>query len=297
MRTSLFIALGIVTLLGLLSGCVVTEKVYLTDVDAASQVALPPVIPTMEKPAAGAVTLLPHFGVNIEEKVIGRVDPVGTAPPRWGGSDNLTWRIPRGEGGLDVQVSVGPAVAILVGGTIGMVDGSTYGGFRGGLGIFTVSEKTALRLDGGVQLLSASTRVRATVETRINSIFGNSVYRSNFDDTRDYTSFTPYAGLTLNTISQTSPINLVLNVGVSGQPLFNLTPAQHDTILGPGDMTSLADRIRETIAVYSITPALSVELGGGNQLLVGARLFGSFSVENASPGILWRPFVQAVMRF
>ncbi len=297
MRSNLCIALGITTLLSLLSGCVVTEKVYLTDVDVASQVALPPVIPTFEKPTAGAITLLPHFGVNTDQRVVGRVDPVGTTPPRWGGSDNLSWRIPRSEGGLDIQVAVGPSVAILVGGTIGGVDGSTYGGFRGGLGIFTVSEKTSLRLDGGVQVLSARSRVRTTVETSINSIFGNSVYRTNFDDTRDYTSITPYLGLTLNTISQTSPINLVVNVGVSGQPLFNLTPSHYDTILGPGDMTTLSERIRETIAVYSIAPALCVELGGGNQLLVGARVFGSFSVDNASPGVLLRPFVQAVMRF
>lgn len=297
MRKKLFVALGIVPLLGFLPGCVVTEKVYLTDVDVASQVALPPVIPTLEKATAGDVTLLPHFGVNTEQKVVGRVDPLGTTPPRWGGSDNLTWRIPRSEGGLDVQVAVGPSVAILVGGTVGAVDGSTYGGFRGGLGFFTVSERTALRLDGGVQLLSARSRVRTTVETRVNSIFGNSVYRSNFDDMRDQTSFTPYGGLTLNTISETSPISLVLNVGVSGQPLFSLTPTEPDTILGAGDPRSLAERIRETVAVYSVTPALCVELGGGNQLLVGARMFGSFTVENASPEVLWRPFVQAVMRF
>jgi hypothetical protein len=251
----------------------------------------------LEKPTAGAITLLPHFGVNTDQRVIGRVDPVGTTSPRWGGSDNLIWRIPRSEGGLDIQVAVGPSVAILVGGTIGGVDGSTYGGFRGGLGIFTLSEKTALRLDGGVQVLSARSRVRATVETSINSIFGNSVYRTNFDDTRDNTLLTPYLGLTMNTISQTSPINLVVNVGVSGQPLFNLTPSHYDSILGPGDMTTLSEKIRETIAIYSITPALSVELGEGNQLLVGARVFGSFSVDNASPGVLLRPFVQAVMRF
>src|SRR5512143_1437837 len=104
---------GVLLILFLLPGCVVTEKVYLTEVEVAGPVALPPVIPAMEQAEASAVTIVPHFGVNMDQKIVGRVTPVGTTP-RWGGKDNLIWRVPRSEGGLDLQVAVAPSVALLV---------------------------------------------------------------------------------------------------------------------------------------------------------------------------------------
>lgn len=290
-RISMVIALGMI-----LSGCVITEKVYVTEVEAAGPVALPPVIPTMELREAGAIAVVPHFAVNTEQKIRGRINPVGTTP-RWGGDDNLLWKFPRSEGGLDVQVSVAPSVAILAGGMVGAVEGSTFGDFRGGLAVFTVSENKALRLDAGIQFLSIRSRIRTTVETRVNSIFGNALYRSNFDDTRDQSSISPYAALTFNTASQTSPLNFLVNVGVSGQPLFNYSPAQPDTILGPGDLTGSAERIRETVTIYSVTPAMSVQLGGGSQLLLGARMVGNFNLDRTTPEIIWQPFIQAVMQF
>ncbi len=279
-----------------LSGCVATERIYVTQVEATGPIALPPVIPTMELSESGAIAIVPHFGVNTDQKIVGRLDPVG-ATPQWGGNDNLVWRIPESEGGLDFQVSVGPSVALLAGGMLGGVDGDTYGNLRGGLGVFTVKENAAIRVDVGVQLLSIRSRVRTTVETDVSSIFGNASYRSNFDDTRDQTSFSPYVGLTFNTVYGTSPVNFLVNLGVSGQPLFNFHPTQPDTILGRGDLNSSIESIHETIAVYSCTPALCVQLGGGNQLLAGARLIGNFGIDNASPSVIWRPFVQVVLHF
>lgn len=279
-----------------LSGCVATERVYVTQVEATGPIALPPVIPTMELSESGAIAIIPHFGVNTDQKIAGRVDPVG-ATPQWGGNNNLMWEIPRSEGGLDFQVSVAPSVALIAGGMLGGVDGNTYGNLRGGLGVFTVKGNAAVRLDAGVQLLSIRSRVRTTVETEINSIFGDARYRSNFDDTRDQTSLSPYFGLTFNSANRTSPVNVLVNLGVSGQPLFNFRPTQPDTILGRGDLNSSIERIHETIAIYSLTPALCVQLGDGNQLLAGARLIGNFGIDDASPSVIWRPFVQVVLHF
>jgi hypothetical protein len=283
-------------MLGLFSGCVATERVYLTQVEAAGPVALPPVIPTMGPSEAGAIAVIPYFSVNADQKITGRVDPAGTTP-QWGGTNNLVWRIPRSEGGIDFQVSVSPSVAILFGGVVGGVDGSTFGNFRGGLGVFAVKENVAVRLDGGVQFVSIRSRIRTTVETEVNSIFGNARYRSNFDDTREQSSLSPYAALTLNSIPETSPVSVLVNVGVSGQPLFDLYPSQPDTVLGAGDRTSSMERIRKTVTVFSVTPAVGVQLGGGHQLLVGARMVGTFSIDQSSPELFWRPFIQLVMQF
>ncbi len=294
-RHSIPIVLVLLAVLGLLPGCVVTERVYLNQVEVEGPAALPPVIPPMEPSEAGAIALIPHFGVNTERKFSGRVEPVGTTPQSEG-ENNLVWRTPAAEGGLDVQVSVSPSVALLVGGTVGGVDGRVYGNFRGGLGVFTVKENAAFRVDAGLQLTSIRSRVRATVETDVNSIFGDARYRSNFDDIGDETSLSPYIGFTLNTTSKTAPLNFVLNLGVSGQPLFNMRPTHPDLILGPGDLVSAADRIRETATIYSVTPALSVGLGGGSQVLVGSRVIGYFGIDEASPDISLRPFVQFVMQ-
>ncbi len=198
---------------------------------------------------------------------------------------------------MDVQVSLSQSVALLVGGAVGGVDGRAYGTFRGGLGLFTVKEKAAFRVDAGVQLISIRSRVRSTVETDVNSIFGDARYRSNFDDTRDATSLSPYLGFTLNTASSASLLNFVLNLGVSGQPLFDLHPSHPDVILGPGDLVTAGDRISGTATIYSVTPALSMGLGDGSQVLVGARARGNFGIDGASPDVILRPFVQFMMRF
>jgi hypothetical protein len=282
--------------LGLFSGCVTSQQVYLTQVEASGAVALPPVVPTMGLSTTGAITVIPHFSVNSDQKITGRVNPVG-ATPQWGGTSNLTWRIPKSEGGMDLQVAVSPSVSILVGGEIGGVDGSTRGNFRAGLGLSTVKDNVALRLDGGVQLVSVRSRVRTTVVTQVNSIFGSAEYRSNFDDIRDESSFSPYIALTLNTASETSPVNVLLSFGVAGQPLFDLYPSQPDLVLGAGDARSSIEKIGETIPTYSLTPAICVQLGGGHQLLVGGRMIGNFSVDNSSPGLFWQPFVQFMLHF
>jgi hypothetical protein len=234
--------------------------------------------------------------VKSDEKITGRVNPVGVTP-QWGGTNNLIWRIPRSEAGMDLQVAVSPSFVVLIGGEIGGVDGSTRGNFRAGFGLATVKDKMALRLDGGVQLVSVRSRVRTTVVTQVNSIFGSGEYRSNFDDIRDESSFSPYVALTFNTVSETSPVNVLLNFGVAGQPLFDLYPSQPDLLLGAGDATSSIDKIRETVPVYSLTPAVCVQLGGGNQLLVGGRMIGNFSVDQSSPELFWQPFVQFLLHF
>jgi len=295
-RGSLMSVLGVLTFIALFSGCVATERVYLTQVEAAGPVALPPVMPVMEETRSGDIALAPHFGVNAERKITGRVNPIGTTP-QWGGKDNLIWEIPRTEGGLDVQVALSPSVAFLAGGVVGGVNGSSYGNLRAGLGVYALQENVALRVDGGVQFVSIRSRVRTTVDLTINSIFGDSHYRSNYDDTREEHSLAPYASLTINSHSTTSPINVLLNFGVSGQPLFDFSPSQPDTVLGEGDHAPSADRIRESLALYSLTPALIVRLGERQHLLVGARVVGNFSVDNSSPDLYWRPFVQAVFTF
>jgi hypothetical protein len=293
---SLGLVLCLLVTLGLFSGCVTSQQVYVTQIEAAGAVALPPVVPTMGLSTTGAIAVIPHFAVNSDQKITGRVDPVGVTP-QWGGTSNLIWRIPRSEGGMDLQVSVSPSVAILLGGAIGGVDGSTRGNFRAGVGLWTVKDNMAIRLDGGVQLVSVRSRVRTTVVTQVNSIFGNAEYRSNFDDIRDESSFSPYVALTLNTASETSPVNVLLNFGVAGQPLFDLYPSQPDLILGPGDATSSIGKIRETVPVYSLTPAVCVQLGGGHQLLLGGRMIGNFSIDQSSPDLFWQPFVQFVLHF
>jgi hypothetical protein len=286
----------LLTIIALFSGCVATERVYLTQVESAGPVALPPVMPTMEWTRPGEIALVPHFSVNAERKITGRVNPVGTTP-QWGGSDNLSWEIPRSEGGIDMQVAVSPSVALLAGGVVGGVNGTSYSNFRAGLGVYTAQEKVAIRLDGGVQLVSIRSRVRTTVETTISSIFGESRYRSNYDDTRDERSLAPYASVTINSHSETSPINALLSFGVSGQPLFDLTPSQPDTVLGEGDRAPTIERIRESVALYSLTPALIVRLGERHHLLVGARVIGNLSIDRSSPDVYWRPFIQAVFSF
>lgn len=281
-------------------GCVSSEQYTLNEVSLSGPAAETPLYVTID-PQPGTVQLIPRVAFDIHKRFEGSILPspqvIGlpsTTTRSSGGSNNLTWVLPRSEYGLDLRYTASEHLDFVMGGTFASTDGDQFGNLRLGVGVFNVHNNAAIRFDVGVQFNSVRYRSRSTVTTEVDYLWGKSTYVSNFDDTGSEQTFGALMGLTFNTAHRESPVNGFLHVGVAWQPLLNYRPMVADSILGGGDNHAPAGNINSTSAVLSFAAGLALEMGGGNRLLTGVRALNPLGIDGLDPSPLWQPFVQLV---
>jgi hypothetical protein len=296
---SIWTALAIILALAFF-GCVSSEQYTLNEVSLSGPAAETPLYVTID-PQPGTVQLVPRVAFDIHKRFEGSLVPspqvIGqpSAITRSsGGTNNLTWALPRSEYGLDLRYTASENLDFIVGGTFASADGNQFGNLRLGVGAFTVRNNAAIRFDVGVQLSSVRYRSRSTVTTEVDYLWGRSQYVSYFDDTGSEQTFGALLGLTFNTAYRQSPVNGFLHVGVAWQPLLNYRPIVADSILGGGDNHTPVGNINSTSAILSFAGGLALEMGSGNRLLAGVRALNPLGIDALDPSPLWQPFVQIV---
>jgi len=282
------------------AGCVTSESYTLNEVSLSGPVARTPIYVTIN-PVPGTVQIIPGFALDNAPAISGMIEP--EPPPaalpghNSGTAGNLTWDVPGSEYSLDLQIIAVQHVGLTAGGTYAAAGGYQFTNFRVGIGLFTVENQFAIRLDAGAQFNALRYRSRVTVTATVEGPFvGHDQYVSNFDDTGVQQSIGAALGLTLNSAYTESIVNGFLHIGVAWQPLINYNPANPDTVLGAGDGQPATGNVKSTTAVLTFGGGIALELGNGHRVLLGVRGAQLLDVTPA-PGVVWQPFFELVFTF
>jgi hypothetical protein len=276
-------------LLFLLSGCVVTQTVYLNQIDVEGPIASVPITPRID-PDPPTVQLTPRIAFSTSSEMTGTYTGSSTnVSPR--GDGDLTWKFPAAEFGLDMLIMGSEHFGANLGGSLSTVSGHSQGMFRLGFLYSSVNEGTGISLEAGLQWTSLRVRARTMVITEVVSVFGDGQYVDYFDDTQNSTGLGGYLGLTVNTIRTESTINLFVNGGVVWQQLLGYSAHTRDFILGPGDYHSTAPYLHESLVFLDLTPGITFELGSGNRILIGGRLVFPLDIDTSTK-VLLQPVIQ-----
>ncbi len=260
-----------------LGGCGVTESVTLVNVDVTAPAAVPPVRITCDA-QPNRFTITPHLALPFTHTVTGILELSESETYRASApaDNNLKWRIPKMEGGVDVDYVVSHHAALGFGMSISSLYGRTYGGWSAGIGIFNEKETQAVRFDFGVQSTpnhySSLTRVvvKQTNDSRDTSLY--------LDSDRD-NHLNLFGSLTVNTTRQSWPVNFFVNAYVTKQRFVDYVP---ETSLGPFYFTN--DR-RATASqwIVGFTPGVFVQLMEDVRFVAGERIILPFDIVNQDP--------------
>jgi hypothetical protein len=195
-------------------------------------------------------------------------------------------------------------VAFTGGMTYGSRSGSTYWGWRIGMGLVGIGNGVGYRLDGGVYYHALRSVVQSVVNTKVVTIFGSQDEHVVFyeDDVKE-SFFDFYGSVTLNTRGNHWPVQFLLNGAVIAQTYYKFRPHTIDphlfapfTPLLFTDINASPDEdVQYTGTLWVVTPALYVDLNDKFRLIAGARYVITTEFDNVSVPGFWMPFGQIQM--
>lgn len=308
-RDSCIRAAALVVVLAAASGCYTTEAVYLQSLEADTPISFPPlvVIDSLESPFQISVRVTPATGggtvfegsMPIEGPRV--PDSVYRYP-----ANNLVWTASHPTVDIDALFMLGRSVSLDGGMRLGGVDDGTISGWHLGLGLFVVTPAATVRLEGGVRWDRSSFTARGVAVLVEYDPFGSDDRKNVFfEESASETYFSGYGAITILSRFRSSPVNLFVQGGVSGQRFVDTDPGPPSFIeeagvwLPPplswtGDLEE-DENARKGTTVWSVTPGLALSLGKQIQILAGVR-WGFFDIEDSGTGSAWRPFVQIDLR-
>lgn len=269
-----------------LGSCGVTQSVTLVDADVTAPAAAPPIhITNNAQPMQ--IMVSPFLSLPSEKYVKGTLELTETDTHRASISekDNLVWRIPKMEGGVNVDFIMTRHFAFGFGMNLSSLNGRSYGGWSTSVAMYNEKENQAVRFELG--LLSTPVYFRTqTVVVR--------EYSNNVDDTTRYFDYgkenylNAFGSLTINTTRKTWPVNLFLNAYVTKQQFIDLIPGEFN------DSYSYASDSRASASqwIVGLTPGLYVQLMDDVRLVVGERIIMPFDIVNQDPFPLFQFHMQ-----
>ena len=324
MKTMPVVGAGIVLSAFLLSGCVVSEQVYLQDATITAPTGHLPVRVAQDV-EPGKLTISPSLAVSsrttTDARVPGhsKVGPSGAyvvdtvfnsngtvelhpgtnAYPYTG--TNLHWKTPSINAMLSMDYTLSKSVALEGGLCYASGEGVDLWGGHIGLGLMSEGEVLGMRISTGFQWTPASYDVNTAVETTIQPLFSSAtkVYTTLYNDVGSGSPFGWYAGMTLNTRVHGWWAQPFVNITLSKERFFSYEPS-HLVIVRTGwtTVTSSANSTAEASAVLVLlSPGISFSVGPAQRVLIGARWAFAPDMVNqdgsAMPTRTWfAPFIQ-----
>ena len=310
-----------------LAGCKTTEyTLYLQDVRVKGPISQPPVSITdrnQEKP----LRIMPHFSFNSNNRALGgQIDGhslvnangrymVDTTygsnntvsfHERTGSNnlpflgENLQWDQPSASFGADIDYTFSKHWALSLGADFSSVDGEGLWGYRAGLGLFSESEKSALRIDGGIRWQQLRYQASTVVIKRTLSESSTDEEVYFFRDKGKSTPMNIYAAITLNTKNPEWSVNMFLQAAFSRQSLADFKPTVVDPVivffpvpipLQP-DVIVHDQRAEFSSTFIVFTPGVYLNIDQSLRLLLGARINLQTEIKDSSPDTIVLPFLQ-----
>jgi len=281
----------------LAAGCV-RQTFYLQQVDMSGSPAPPPVHVTTHQ-QDGEIRLSPRLMYSTSGQLSGQFmnNQTGASSPLIASSrfGKVTWNIPRMSVGTDMQYFASDHLGIVGGLTFSGTGGSSFWEAHLGLGLCTAGENIAARLDAGVQWRSFRYDVQALL------VSGDGPWSSDQDVTvlkdvwrESQAGF--YAGITLNTCYENSPINGFLNFGLTQHSLGDLRQMSRGV---NGDLLHIGFTNRPDTGLWmlSLSPGIALSFSQRERLLFGVRFMTGSELDRADPEFLALPFMQIDLAF
>lgn len=194
---------------------------------------------------------------------------------------NFSWRLPRMQYGLDLEVRVLNDVALCGGGSYSTMDQNKYWQAYGMVStLFSSPNGSSVRIDAGVELQNIDYRADF-VRTDIHLISNNEVTFLQVHQKDSYID--PFFAFTIHGSSSVSPVNLFLQAAVVLQTLYSISNAT--------GIDSVLNGNRETHYLYSLSPGMNIQVCKNLFILTGMRFIWDASMESKTTTTL-QPFLQ-----
>jgi hypothetical protein len=180
---------------------------------------------------------------------------------------NFSWKLPKTQYGLDMDISLSQTSALSIGGSYAPLNGEPYWQAYGMLS----AKGNGVRFDAGVEWQDL-TYTANFVHTNHTLFSDNDI--TFFQIHNLETQINPFLALSLFGTSKTSAVNLFLQTAVVRQTFFYISDS-------PVASSFLNDS-HETHYLYSLSPGLSIHLAENISTVLGVRFIWDVSTESGS---------------
>jgi hypothetical protein len=279
-----------------LTGCTITQELYIQRVDIKSPVFEPPLL-ISDSTKSGDFTLSPYLSFGNNRTFAGSVGS-HTKVNRYGiyqldttysgyqvhlretpgantyeySKENMRWRGPDVTGGLQGEIALGRVASLNLGVLYASTGNQSMWGGNIGIGFRRANETVALRIDGGLHWTPTRYDGETVIVTR-TTIFNTTtedVY--TYHDVGIETNMGFYGSFGLNTRRSEWFLNYFLQIGFARQRLTNYEP-RTSTFETPFFFSSTVNDLRTStyVTMLSLTPGIYLSVGDGERLLLGVR--------------------------
>ena len=274
------------------SACVsVQDELFLQNIEIQGSPSQPPIHITAGDMQEKSVFASPHLSVSsgtmttsLERQYKGSI-PAALADFQ---PQGLSWELPRVTFGLDLDYAATNSLALSGGVSASVGNGRQFTSFYGGLGLYSASPTTSLRLDVGVQYVDIQYRGATVILRTVSGGPQDTVYY--LDQGKEF-QFNLYASLTLNSTNQDNFLNWFVQIGISPQTLTSFVPSRNAST-GPGPYVASDQRAESSVFWLSATPGVYFTLAENRRLLLGVRLMRELLSESSKPGLIVIPMLQ-----
>jgi hypothetical protein len=279
-----------------ITGCSITQEIYLQRVDVTSPIFEPPLL-VSDSMQLGDVVISPHLSVSQNRSFTGTAgkhtkvnqngayqldttrngyevslrETPGANIYEYRGN-TMFWTAPDINGGLQLELAIGRSASLTAGVTYSGIANESFWGGNVGIGLRKAGETMALRIDGGLHWTPTRYDGETVVVTRVTVFNSTTEDVYTYHDIGSETNVGLYGSLMINSRRSDWLLNVFLQFGFVRQRLTNYEPST-TTFPTPYFFSYTVNDLRNSsyVTMLSLTPGISVNLGDGQRVLIGAR--------------------------
>ncbi|HUL42799.1 MAG TPA: hypothetical protein VLY03_00425 [Bacteroidota bacterium] len=285
----LFPAFTVALCLGLAGCATVKDTLYLQDVSVSGPVQQVPIhINDESKP--GTFHISPYFAHSNQQTLEGSagVSAYSYEP------NNLHWSVAGEVIGADFDVMASRSVAFTFGIGNASGDGNSYASGNIGLGLLFYGDAVSGRFDGGLRIHSMNYDASTVVVRETTSWFTSETNTTTmfFHDNANGTVWDYYLSLMLNSKSNTSPVNVFIQLAFSREALTDFNPSREVVNGIFYEYIKVDTRASSTASILMFTPGVYVNVGQSVRLLGGVRIAKELNLMDANSDPIFMPVFQ-----
>ena len=271
-----------------LTGCVVSQQVYIDSAAMTGPMNQPPVHLTADS-LQDPLKISPRFSTSNTHRITGEIRGESTINPLV--RHDLTWNVPSYSVGVGLDVGFSRTASFFFGGDYGSDNQNGHWNGYIGLGLHGAGEVMAFRFDGGFTVGGIYRDVNTIVVTT-TEFFGTHTDTAYFHDRGDGTVVDFFLAINMNTKVETWPANLFLHAGLVRQTLMNFTPSTWSDVYPVSTVTHASADAVYRVTFLTLTPGVAFKIADGYTVLVGGRFMTPLDMSGVSPSPTIVPFVQ-----
>jgi len=313
-----------IILIGILSGCktshiptTTVRTIYLQEAEITGPINQPPIHIT-DSSNTSSITITPRFSYNSQTDVRGQMgghslvneegifqvdtfynngsftlnETPGANIHHYNGK-NFTWNVASVYAALDLDFRLSRNFGLFFGVNYSVQNKIKTWGGAAGIGLFSVSSKTAFRLDIGLNIQEIAYDVYTVLVVKITPSSGEDDYVIVDNRIGKSTHFDPFISLTYNTTYRDWFVNFFLNAGYSGQTLVDFKSESSSDKDRSGNRYITNDlRGGSTAGFFNFTPGIYFFIGESGRILLGERFFFQTVDKSTEPSNFILPMVQ-----